>query len=245
MKFIHFIFSCLSLSLLLHGAALADGSLPPKKLTLAYEASREGKPFATVNETFTHDGTHYRIESITKGVGFYALFGERKLLSQGVITAKGLQPSHFEALQGDNAKKTVYADFDWANMTLNMTQKSKTNTVALNTGAQDLLSFGYQFMFTNFEAPKATEYDLYLATGKKYKPYKFTVSQLLEPVNTPAGRFKAIYLKEIATDDKPASKEVWLDSKNTGTKAYNLPIKIIIRDDNGTIEQVLTSIHAE
>lgn len=245
MKFTYLICSYFLLIPTLNGAAMASDSLPPKKLTLVYQASKDGKPFATVNETFTHDGTHYRIESITKGIGIYALFGERKLLSIGDLTAKGLQPNHFEALQGVNAKKTVSADFDWANLTLNMVQKEITSTAVLNTGSQDLLSFSYQFMFINFETPKTTEYALYLATGKKYKPYKFSVEQPLELTITAAGQFKTNHLKEITADNKPASKEIWLGLKNSGIDAYNFPVKLIIRDDNGTIEEVLSSIHAE
>ena len=236
---------CLLLGITLNHMALAGVLIPPKKLTLVYEASKDGKPFATVNETFTQDGTHYRIESITRGIGIYGLFGERKLISFGNLTAAGLRSTHFEASQGNSAKKTVGADFDWSKSSLSMTHKGKTNTVALNAGAQDLLSFSYQFMFVNFETAKAHEYAVYLTTGKKYKPYKFSVEQPAELVNTGAGQFKTNYLKEIAEDHKPASKELWLGLKGTTSQAYNLPIKLIIRDDSGTIEQVLTSIHAE
>ena len=244
MKLNYLIFSVL-LSITFSGQALAGAVTVPKKITLVYQASKDGKPFATVSETFTQDGTHYHIESITKGFGIYALFGERKLTSTGDITPSGLQPAHFEAMQGDNAKKTVTADFDWANLRLNMLQKGKTNTVTLNTNAQDLLSLSYQFMYANFETPKATEYAVYVATGKKYKQYQFSVEQSLETIKTAAGEFKSMHLSEIAAENKPAGKELWLGMKGSAAEAYHLPVKLIIRDDNGTIEQVLTSLHAE
>ncbi len=228
-------------------AAVAQNNLPPKKLTLTYKASKEGKPFATVVEKFTQDGANYRIESITKGIGVYALFGERKLVSTGIISAAGLQPTHFEAHQGDNAKKSVSADFDWQNLTLNMTQKGKTNSVPLITSTQDLLSFAYQFMFINIEllTPKPVEYKVNLTTGKKMKSYNFAVEQPKDALTTMAGQFKTAYLKEITTDNTPPSKELWLGLQKSGSSAYGLPIKLIIRDDNSTIEQVLTSINAE
>lgn len=233
------------LCITLNGAAVAENALPPKKLTLSYQAIKDGKPIATVNEKLTHDGTNYRIESTAKAKGIYALLGERKLISIGTINPVGLRPTHFESHLGGNTKKSLVADFDWKNLTLSMTRKGKTTTAGLNAGAQDLLSFGYQFMFVNFASLKPKQYSVYLTTGKKYKAYKFSVEYPKKSITTQAGQFKTIHLSEVTGSNTPPSKEIWLGAKNIGSKIYQLPIKLIIRDKSSTIEQVLTSINAE
>ncbi|MBA3696873.1 MAG: DUF3108 domain-containing protein, partial [Methylotenera sp.] len=58
---------------------------PPKLIQANYEVTKNGQPFATMKEQFTVTGNTYTIESVSKGVGVYALFGERKLTSTGEI----------------------------------------------------------------------------------------------------------------------------------------------------------------
>ena len=83
----------------------------PKKIQLEYEVTQEGKLFATVKESFVQDGKQYRIVSVTRGIGVYALLGERKLISVGEMTPRGLKPKRFESHRADNPKKTLIADF--------------------------------------------------------------------------------------------------------------------------------------
>src|SRR3989338_1198069 len=56
------------LLLLLFLLASGIANAAPQKVTAVYEATREGKPFATVTETYRQEGDHYRIESVTAGV---------------------------------------------------------------------------------------------------------------------------------------------------------------------------------
>ena len=102
----------LALSFMFATFASAQEALP-KRIQANYEVTKNGQRFATVKEQFVVTGTTYKIESITKGLGVYALFGERKLTSIGEVTAEGLKPTHFELQQGDNPKKALIADFYW------------------------------------------------------------------------------------------------------------------------------------
>jgi len=129
----------------LPATVLAAGALP-KNITLKYEVIKNDSPFANVKEHYTVNGNAYKVESITKGVGVYALFGERTLSSAGSVTENGLVPQHFELHQGDNAKRTLIADFDWQNKQLNMQVKGKPKVAALLPNTQDLASYAYQFM---------------------------------------------------------------------------------------------------
>lgn len=211
----------------------------PKAVTLTYEATRNGQPFANITETYTQENGKYRIESETRGIGVYALFGVRKLLSEGEVTASGLKPLHFELHQGDNAKRSLFADFDWANSKLNMKVKGKPVTATLEKGTQDISSLIYQFMFVQ---PQGETFTLPVTTGKKLKVYKYNVTGRDVQVSVPAGTYKTIHLQDAAADADEDSKELWLaDADN-----FYLPVKLVMRDDNGAvIEQVLTGLHAE
>ena len=208
----------------------------PRQVQLSYEATRNGQPFATVNETYRQEGNRYRIESVTKGVGVYALFGERRLTSTGEVTAQGLKPEHFELHQGDNEKRSLYTDFDWANNQLKMQVKGKLNTVSLEPGAQDISSFIYQFMFA---APAGNEVKLPVTTGKKLRTYHYHIDAKDEVLDIAAGKFKVLHLSEAVQDED--GKELWLAADR-----HYLPVKLMMVDDKGSkIEQVLTSINVE
>ncbi|MGB7815301.1 MAG: DUF3108 domain-containing protein [Methylotenera sp.] len=212
----------------------------PKSILLEYEVTRDGKPFANVRETFVNDGKLYRIESITKGIGIYALFGERKLTSKGEVTNDGLKPSHFELHQGDNAKKSLITDFDWVNNTLNMQVKGKIKTAILEKGTQDLVSYAYQFMFSLAQKneSKPDEVKVSLTTGKKLNQYQYKIIErglMLEARNA---SYKTLHLSSAEGPDK---KQLWLAEEQ-----FYLPVRYMLTDENGaTLTQTLTKIHVE
>lgn len=235
---------CLLISQLMY-AAVAMAA--PKALSLVYAVTRNGQPFATVTESYSQENGRYRIESVTKGVGVYVLLGERKLTSEGDVTGDGLKPSRFELHQGDNEKKSLFADFDWAANTLTMKIKGKPTTVPLEKGTQDLISFAYQFMFAQ---PQGDALVLPVTTGKKLRIYNYTVVERDASLELPAGKFKTLHLIKASKDDpeKLADKQSANDEKELwlGAEAYSLPVRIVMYDENGAkIEQSLTSLHVE
>lgn len=217
---------------------IANGALAaPQQLTAVYRATRNGQPFADVTETFRQEGGRYRLESVTEGIGVYGLFGKRRLVSEGEVTAEGLRPAHFEQQQGDNPKKTVMADFDWNAGTIAMQAKGQTNRAPLAAGTQDLLSYAYQFMF---RPPAEDEVLLPVTTGKKMRSYRYRVAERDVAVESAAGKFRAVHLVN-AREGGGEEKELWL-----GAEAHYLPVRIVMQDENGArIEQVLTSLHVE
>ena len=208
----------------------------PQKLVAVYHVTRNGQPFADVTETFTQQGGRYKLESITKGIGVYGLFGERRLASEGEVTSDGLRPSHFEQQQGDSAKKAVSAEFDWAAKQLAMKSKGNVTTAPLEAGTQDLASFAYQFMFM---PPKGDEVVLPMTTGKKQRVYRYKVDARAVEIDTGAGKFKTLHL--VNAKDGGEEKELWL-----GAEAHHLPVRILMVDEKGAkIEQVLTRLDAQ
>jgi hypothetical protein len=218
-------------------AALSNAALP-KRVQAVYEVTKNGQPFAKVHEQFIVSGTAYKIESVTKGVGVYALFGERVLTSSGEITAQGLKPSHFELRQGDNPKKAVQADFDWAKQNLRMTVKGKLKEAPLAAGTQDLASFAYQFMY--LPKPLKADITVTLTTGKKLNQYQYRISTEPEVISNAGVQYKTQHLTP-PVQDTQETKELWL-----AADYHYVPVKILMVDDNGQkLEQTLTELHIE
>ncbi|HSH97417.1 MAG: DUF3108 domain-containing protein [Methylophilaceae bacterium] len=210
---------------------------PPTKINLEYMATRDGKPFANVTESYKQENGRYKIESVTAGIGVFALLGKRVMTSEGEVTAQGLKPAHFELRQGDNPKKALISDFDWSASTLNLQIKGEASSFPLDKGAQDLASFPYQFMFS---PPKADDFYLAVNSGRKLGNNHYKVTERNVTIEIDGKKYKALHLVD-ASEDAKDGKELWL-----GVAQYNLPIKLVLKDETGaTIEQTLTSIHAE
>jgi Protein of unknown function (DUF3108) len=226
-------------------AATQENQLP-KRIQVSYEVTKNGQPFANVRELFVTTGSTYKVESITKGIGIYALFGERQLTSQGDVTELGLKPRHFELHQGDSAKKTLIADFDWANNTLHMLVKGVVKDAVLSLGSQDLVSHSYQFMF--LPKPLKNTLAVVMTTGKKLNQYEYKISDTEEILDISGAQYKTLHLiqidKNVQSDKnslKTDTKELWLSVDH-----QYLPVKIIMTDDNGQkLEQTLTELHVE
>ncbi len=227
------IFLCLPIFLL--GANLAFAY--PKSIQLEYDVARNGEQFAKVKESFTQNGKQYRIQSVTKGLGIYALLGERKLTSTGAVTKEGLKPSRFELRQGNSAKKTLIANFYWAKTMLNMQVKDEIKTEKLEPGTQDLASYVYQFMFN---PPIKDEVKVTLTTGKKLNHYNYKVLERGLKLDIAKTSFKTLHISNevAASEDK---KQLWLAEDQ-----YYLPVRYMLTDEDGdNFEQTLTKIHVE
>lgn len=210
-------------------------SAAPQQIKAVYEATRNGQPFATVTETYTRDGGKYKLESLTEGIGVYALFGKRRLYSEGEVTDNGLRPARFEQEQGE-ARKNISADFDWAANQLTMKYKGKTSTALLEAGTQDVLSYAYQFMF---RPPQGDEVVMPVTTGRKMRVYRYRVAGRDAVLESGAGKYRAVHL--VNAEQGGDQKELWL-----GAEAHHIPVRITMKDENGArIEQTLTSLHVE
>ena len=207
----------------------------PKNIQLEYDVMR--KRFATLKESFTQNGKQYRIKSVTKGLGIYALLGERVLTSTGAVTKEGLKPNRFELHQGKGDKKTLIADFNWAKNTLNMQNKDGVKTGHLEKGTQDLASYVYQFMFN---PPTKDEVKVTLTTGKNLKQYQYKVVAHDLAVSAANASYKTLNISNEAGagEDK---KQLWLAQDQ-----FYLPVRYKLTDEDGdNFEQTLTKIHVE
>lgn len=236
-KLLSFAVLFLATSVMAEPAAVSNAALP-KRIQAVYEVTKNGQPFAKVHEQFAVSGSTYKVDSVTKGIGVYALFGERVLTSNGELTAQGLKPSRFELRQGDNPKKALLADFDWARQNLRMTVKGKLKEAPLAVGTQDLASFAYQFMY--LQAPLKGDITVTLTTGKKLNQYQYHINPEPEIVSSAGVQYKTLHLAPPAQDTQE-TKELWL-----AADYHYVPVKILMGDDNGQkLEQTLTELHIE
>lgn len=205
---------------------------PLSKINIEYEVYKGDIPFATVTEQFEIKKQGYQITSQQKGMGVFALLGERILTSQGQVIESGLVPYQFKLQQGDRLK---LATFDWPNKTVNMEYKGKKRTGVLTAGTQDLSSFAYQFRYQPPVEKKA--YQLALTTGKKLKNYTYQVeTQTIELDGKPV---KCLHLFQ--ENPGKETKEFWIAKEY----AY-LPIYIVVVDKHGQrLEQTVTKFSTQ
>jgi hypothetical protein len=223
------------LGLFVSASVFSQQMAMPQSILATYEVTKNGQPFANVHEQFVVTGDTYKIESVTKGIGVYALLGERVLVSVGKVTAHGLKPNQFELQQGDQPKKSLKAEFDWPKQTLNMMVKGKLKQAVLTPGTQDLASYAYQFMYV--PASLKDVLTMPLTTGKKLNHYQYKVKPEIEMVESAGVQYKTLHLVQ-AKQEVPETKELWLS-----TEHHYLPVRILLVDDYGQkLEQRLTEL---
>jgi len=220
-------------------STLAFSKELPNILELKYELSQNGESLGTVIEKFMIDEAgNYRIESTTKGIGLYALFGDRVLISEGKISFEGLKPKRFEVHQGSNASKNATVDFDWDNQILITRYKGSETKENIENKTQDLISYLYQFNYENFGEPMI---EFVAATGKKYKKYQFRVVDKKVELSLGNVNFETTSIQSIAEKDGKPETQIWLNNK-----LYRLPIRIRYQEKNGsTLEQNLVQANID
>jgi hypothetical protein len=215
--------------------AFAAGAAP-QRVTISYDVSRNGFQVAEMSEVFESSAGRYRIVSESRAVGLLALFERHPLrfVSAGRLSADGLQPLEFEGKRYENDNKGVRGAFDWETGRLTIHYGEQTQTLPLPAGAQDRLSFLYQFMFM---AP-LTEGQLALdmTNGRKLGHYLYTLRSGVE-IDTPLGRLATLHIVKLHRSDESGA-EIWLSPQH-----HYLPVRMIIIEEDGTrYEQVATRL---
>ncbi|HEU4708249.1 MAG TPA: DUF3108 domain-containing protein [Methylophilaceae bacterium] len=181
------------------------------------------------------DGT-YTLVSTTEANGLLSLFLRGQLIqkSEGVVTAKGLQPARFSYVMTSNDDKTRRASFDWQSGKLALETHKGVSQVALVPGAQDLLSFMYQFVFV----PPLESMEIPITNGKKLDTYSYSFEGE-EELRTDMGNIRTLHLVHDGSNEEKT--ELWL------ALGYQyMPVKIRKTEDNGSvIEEVITKLSTD
>jgi len=226
----------LSSALLALATACCAAPSAPQSVSASYDVFRNGLHIATMDESFEVKDGGYRLASVTRAVGLFALFEKRPLRSDsaGRVTAAGLQPQHFEARRGAADPRQVRADFDWQSQRLTISRDGKTDTVALPPGTQDRISLMYQFMFLAPEKLQRLEFSM--TNGRKLGSYRYTVNSGAE-IDTALGRIATLHLVKQHLPDESGA-EIWLSPRHR-----YLPVKVLVIDEDGSrYEQEVTKL---
>ncbi len=190
------------------------------------DGSAEGTAKITYNLT---EGSHYQLKWLTQGTGIAALlFPDLLQISEGFLTKTGLQPVNYSYHFGNKADKTRTANFDWQAKRVILQTAKDTKTEDLPEGAQDLLSFMYQFMYV---AP-LQKMQIPIATGKKLTIYDYSFEGE-ENINSKLGELKTIHIIHSGIDDEERT-EVWL-----AIDYQYIPVKIRKTEKNGKIYELV------
>ena len=215
-------------------AATASAAEGPSRLQVSYDVLKDSIKIASINESFIRTQDGYHIESISKAVGILALIKPEtiRVVSEGLVTPKGLRPITFTNQRKLDTERNVSADFDWATSSITLNDRNGKRTLPLPAGTQDRLSAMYQFLF--LPLTKTAKLDFYMTYGSKVDIYNYLITPD-QSVTVPLGTFKALY---VATPQKAGESrtEIWL-----ATEHANFPYKMVITDPDGDqFMQVLT-----
>lgn len=238
-KLMHLIVWLLSCCTLPAMAAPAVTTATPSRLQVSYDVIKSGIKAATITETYTRKQDGYRIESVSKAVGLVALIKPEtiRVVSEGTVTAKGLNPITFTNKRELDTERNTRADFDWAANRITLSDRTGERTLPLPAGTQDRLSAMYQFMFAPLK--NATALDFYMTNGSKVDIYNYLITPD-QSVTISLGTFKALYVSNTPKAGE-SQTEIWLAAEHA-----DFPYKIVITDPDGDkLTQVLTQFNFE
>jgi hypothetical protein len=218
----------------------APASVPaaPRRVEMTYQILRgaNGGVVGKVKRIFRLEGEdHYVLESVAEATGLVSLFysGKYEEYSEGTVTAHGLQPSIYKLKRGSG--KSQSATFDWTLGSVALDSGDNHAVVEAPPGAQDMLSFLYQFMFV----PPLVEMHITVANGKKLKTYAYGFEGE-EWVDTRMGRLRTWHIVKLNAD-RDDKVELWLAADHRF-----LPIRIRQTERGGTVtELMMTSLSIE
>lgn len=227
----------LLIALLLFCIAPTLFAAPPAHIEASYDVITRGIKIATINETFTRSGNHYRIESVTKPVGLLAMFKPDTLhvVSEGDINAQGLRPQHFVYQRSQETIKNTEANFDWGHSSLMLSDRYGSRFESLPAATQDRISVQYQFRYIAMLRDRK-DVTMHITNGSKIDTRHYLVRGR-QMLTVPLGTLETLYL---STEPEATAwkTEIWLSVENG-----NFPCKIAVTEDNGDqLAQVLTAL---
>lgn len=212
------------------GASAAD---LPGRIEVTYAVSWNGMGIGTSVDRFEHDGRQYKIVSDTKTTGLAAMLRKLNIHSEsnGLITKGLLQPLSY--IEDRTRKPRRSAQFDWTNKQVTLDSGAGPKVVALPDHAVfDRASFPWSFAF----APPETEGRITFTDGRKLSEYRYAALGKAK-ISTPAGSFETVHIKKVQEAGDNRGFEVWL-----ALQKYHLPVRILFRDDDDTVDSVVSTI---
>jgi Protein of unknown function (DUF3108) len=150
--------------------------------------------------------------------------------SEGLLTQAGLQPVSYQYQLSADADKNSAASFDWQAKQVLLHTSNFNKTADLPDGAQDLLSFMYQFMYV----PPAQNTQINITNGQEISSYDYKLEGE-EITIIGLGAIKTVHLVHSGADSD-AKTELWL-----AIDFQYIPVKIRKIATNGDLVELLAS----
>ena len=223
--------SCLFLLISLVGLhACPVAAALPGEVEIAYELTRNGSPLADIVRRLQHASGSYQITENWKGRGLFALRGNIKLSSRGVVTPEGLRPLEF--VDERSGRDTERATFDWTAKTATLQYQGPAKTVPLPAHPTDELASLFGFAF---HGSRQKEVLLDVINGRGISDRVFR-NEGRERLKTPAGEFDTVKLVRRKDDGDRA--EIFLAADR-----HMLPVRVLIVSKDGTrLDQLAVKI---
>lgn len=193
----------------------------PTKVSLRYQVYYGALMAGLATIHWEHAAGHYRLETTITPI-----FGPQlRYQSEGEISPAGLKPDSYTAWRNDTPRERAH--FDWDNQRLNYGDDGN-QSVALQAGAQDILSLIYQLALKGASHPPVQ-----ITTGKKVYQYPLAPSGEAD-FDTGAGKIHALVFRAEGDGDRT---EFWL-----ARDFANQPIRIIRTDSKMKLDMRVTDI---
>jgi hypothetical protein len=208
----------------------------PHHIAIEFNIMRKGGVVGTERHVYDYGERGYTLTSVAKPRGLYALaLSDLVQKSEGQVTPQGLKPERFSYQYGSKPDKAQKAVFNWEQGKLAMQAGSRKLEVPLNKGAQDLMSFMYQFMFV----PPLQQMQLAITNGKRFRTYDYGFEGE-ELVETGLGKVNCLHIAR-SSDDGEEKTELWL-----AADYHYLPLKFRKTEKDGTVlERIATRVQME
>jgi hypothetical protein len=211
----------------------------PRKGRIAYTMyfGTEGFTVGKTVQSWEVEGDGYRLGSVSETTGIVELFRAQRhiYLSEGRLTAEGLQPEKFFMSRTRRGRtEAAQARFDWEAGTLTLGKVPDQRGAALSPEAQDIVSFMYQLALS---PPAPGRIRLPITNGSRFETYDLEVLDEQE-IETPLGMLKTLPVKQVPRPGAE-SVEIWL-----AVEYRYLPVKVRFFDRDGKPvgEQVVNEI---
>lgn len=214
--------------------------VPPKRMRLDYDvrSSLVDGQATYVWQSNMNDAT-YVIDGSLEASGFFATMfaGRFEQVSKGTLVSTGLKPTTFSLRRGE-AQPEV-ARFNWDKSQIEHQRSRGEHIQPLNSNAQDLQSFIFQFGAEFLRKPDLERITFAITNARKMETYEFRVAGR-EKLQLPIGDVDTIHLVRMASDPADAY-EAWLSPVHN-----HLPVKIrFMLSGRFQIEQLATKIEID
>jgi hypothetical protein len=218
-------------------AATAHGLPRRGRITYTLYYGEERQSVGSVVQTWEAGTESYLLASAAESTGLVELLWPQRLryVSRGRITPQGMQPESFTASRTRRGRNEVAeARFDWAEGSLSYGRAQDQRSAPLPAGAQDLVSFIFQFVLA---PPAPGRYRVPITTGSRFDVHEIEVSAQ-ERIETPLGTLRALPVRQLPRPGE-ATIEIWL-----AADYRYLPVRIRHYDRRGhfTGEQMVNEI---